>query len=199
MILATFDWQEPESIALVVMGVIELVTLWFLFVERREKKREKADKEKAESQLVLIRRRGDAPLLVPSSSRFNMTSRSVGNGRLLMVSPMDGAVLCEFRNEVNIPAGQEQIVVFVVENIGERARAASVKLDDGTAVLQQEAEMEGARGRLFLIYPYDRAVHGQEQKLTLTFESQSGIQDTHTYSIRHGVRFLRRIEPPLPL
>ena len=61
-----------------------------------------------------------------------------------------------------------------------------------------EAAMQNARGRIFLEYPYEKVLHGKEQQITVSFETDDGIQDTHLYSTKHGFRILARVDPPMP-
>ena len=189
--LAAFDWQEPESIALVIMGVIELITLVFYFRERRSK-------NYAEEELKLIKRRGDAPYILPSDTVFGQLYHDFGEGEVKIWSAMNGNVLCFSRGEVpnDCPAGTT--IVFVVSNIGEPTKSASVKLDGQPILLKREVDFDDAKGLYFLEYPYAPEKHGKDQILTVSFETRSGAQDTHKYITKHGKRHLERIDPPLP-
>ena len=108
----------------------------------------------------------------------------------------DPALLCDYKTEVSLNDGE--MVLLPVENTGRAARGVTVKLDGVSIVLEREIDIEGAHGLTCLMYPYEKAKHGMEQRITLSFESESGEHDTHTYLTKHGCRQLNRINPPLP-
>jgi hypothetical protein len=184
-------WQAGETIALVVMAVFEGVTLIFYF-------REKAAKDKAEQDLKQIKRRGDAPYLVPSGTVFGQLYFAAGDGEIRAWHVTLGNVLSFQRNEVGseCPAGNP--VILVVDNTGESARGIVVKLDGEEISLKREADLNDAHGLYFLEYPYAPEKRGQEQRIAVSFETQNGVQDTHRYITRHGFRVLQRINPALP-
>jgi hypothetical protein len=127
-----------------------------------------------------------------------MLYHDAGIGKLEGISCMDKCTLCAMQTEVKEGAEDGDEVVLVVENIGQAARSVKLKLDGESISFHQEAEMQHAGGHQYIMYSYRKSKHGQEQKLTVSFESGSGVQDTHIYATRHGMRFLRRMDPPLP-
>lgn len=169
------------------LGWVTALVGWVTGVVQWRKRR------KAEVELVRIRRRGDAPYLTPSAT--TTTDLFVGATANSAETAGTDTVLSVFRAEVpkDVPAGTP--IRFVIENEGEGVRGVSVTLDGQDIDLKQEPELSFAHGLTYLEYPYAPGRHGAEQRLVLAFETASGIQDRHTYIIKHGVRFLKRIDP----
>jgi hypothetical protein len=185
----TIDWQAVESIALVLMGFFEAVTLYCLYRENKAKKL-------AEEKLIQIRRRGEAPFWTPCNRLFNDLFCDNGGGNFTAIRAGSPEMLCALREEVQLEDGRE--VVFVIENSGAATRAASIKLDGEEIFLRQEAKLRSAHELYYLVYPYHKAKHGQDQRMLLSYESAKGVQDTHIYLIKHGFRSLKRVNPALP-
>jgi hypothetical protein len=185
------DWQAGETIALVVMAIIEAITIIFYC-------REKAAKNKSEQELKQIKRRSDAPYLTPSDTFFtgiNFIFEKDEPRTWLSDSPN---LLCFQRDEVDPNLASGNLIIFVVDNAGESARAIIVKLDGEQIALKREADRSDSKGLIYLEYAYNPQKHGKEQTLTISFETRNGVQDTHRYIIRHGFRVLQRIDPTLP-
>ena len=151
-------------------------------------------KRKAEAELKVIRRRGDAPYLTPSASTVNrlFTDALEGEARTAAAA----TVLTAFHGEVPKEMPADTPVRLVVDNHGQPARRVSVSLDGKAIQLRSEPALEFASGLQFLEYPYDPKKHGQDQTLIISFETASGVQDRHTYSLKHGIRHLVRTDPP---
>ena len=66
------------------------------------------------------------------------------------------------------------------------------------SLFKKEADISGAHGFHYFAYPYVKAKHGQEQLLSLAFETSDELHDTHKYLLVHGRPVLMRIDPPLP-
>jgi hypothetical protein len=190
------DWHIMEAIATAIAAVAASVTTYWAFTERREKIAARAAQAAAQLELKNTQRRAHAPFLKPSTDRFNAIYHNLGNGKVSFVSVGHKSLLSDFRDEVEAKDGDE--VFFVVENLGASARGISVKLDGKPITLSREAEMENSRGRIYLVYPYEKSQHGNNQIISLSFESDTGAQDTHQYITRHGFRVLRRIDPKMP-
>jgi len=150
-------------------------------------------KRKSEAELKLIRRRGEAPYLVPSDNHFDRLFIAASDHEARFADKE--AVLNIFRDEIltNTPAGTP--IFLVVENQGKAARRVSVFLDGQEIQLRDEPRLEFASGLTFLQYAYDPKRHGQQQKLVIAFETPSGVQDRHIYTMKHGFRSLRRQDP----
>lgn len=181
------DWDIVKSVSAAGGAVVALAGFFWGLRERRGKKR-------AEDELKKIRRRGDAPFFRPSDELVgNLYHQEYEQ---ILFIPFGSGVLCSSHAEVKLEDGQP--VFFVVENHGRAANSVVMKLDGGPISLRQEPDIEAAHGLQYLVYPYSRAKHGQDQELVISFETESGVQDTHRYVLRHGMRFLRRVDPPLP-
>lgn len=151
-------------------------------------------KRKAEAEIKLIHRRGDAPYFTPSATTVQRLFTDALEGEARTAAP--ATVLTALHGEVpnEMPAGTP--VRFVVDNQGQPARRVSVILDGKPIQLRSEPALKFASGLQFLEYPYDPARHGQDQKMVISFETASGVQDRHTYSLKHGIRHLVRTDPP---
>jgi hypothetical protein len=150
-------------------------------------------KRKAEAELKLIRRRGDAPYLTPSDTTVDrlFTDATVGEAR----TAGPDTVLTVLHGEVPKEMPADTPVRFVVDNQGQPARRVSVNLDGKPIQLRSEPALAFANGLQFLEYPYDPKKHGQDQTLVISFETASGVQDRHTYTLKHGIRHLVRTDP----
>lgn len=188
-------WHIVEAIATAVAAVAASVTTYWAFTERRAKIIARAAQAASELELKNIQRRAHAPFLKPSDDVFNAIYHNVGEGKVAFIPYGEKALLCNSRNEVEASDGDE--VIFIVENLGAAARGISVKLEGKPISLRREADMQYAGGRIYLVYPYTKLKHGQDQIITLSFESETGIQNIHKYVTRHGIRVLKRIDPPM--
>ena len=103
------DWQAGETVALVVMAAFEAVTLFFYF-------REKASKDRAEKELKIIKRRGEAPFLQPSATPFQFIEFIFEKDERRMWTPNEQNVLCFVRDEVTENLAPENAVVLAPEN-----------------------------------------------------------------------------------
>jgi hypothetical protein len=154
-------------------------------------------KKAAEDEQTQRRRRGSAPFLKPVNDSWVRLHLDNGAGRTSMLPPTHPAVLCGSTMEVRgLKDGDPVYLPF--ENHGRDAPAISLKLDGVPVPLGKEPDISSARGYYYLAYPYEKAKHGQEQVLSLSFETTDGMHDTHRYLLVHGRRILRRIDPPLP-
>jgi hypothetical protein len=182
--------MPPKDIAKTVTTVFPWITAgvgWVVAIFQWRKKR------KAETEVRLIRRRGDAPYLTPSSTTVNrlITNASAGEARTAATA----TVLTALNGEVPKDLPADTPVRLVVDNQGQPARRVSVSLEGKAIQLRSELALKFASGLQFLEYPYDPKKHGQDQTLIISFETASGVQDHHTYSLKHGIRHLVRTDP----
>jgi predicted RNase H-like nuclease (RuvC/YqgF family) len=166
--------------------------------ERKEKEAERAQKEKVMKELAEIHRRADAPFLQLCNSRFNMLYHEADDGKLVAISCMEAGMLSAFQMKVSPKIEDGDEVVLLNENSGQPAHAVRLTLDGLPVRIYQEADMQHSGNHQYIIYPYRKAKHGSVQRIQISFESKNGVQDTHSYETHHGVRTLRRIDPPLP-
>ena len=176
-------------------GAVESIATFGLFVwailERRARKR-------ADNELEEIKRRGDAPFLTVSNANFQRLHHELKQNVVNVWHATNGNVLSCFRDEVGSDMEKGLPVIFVVDNAGQSTRGIIVKLEGEEIAFKREVDFSGSQGLYFFEYPYDPEKRGKEQKLTFSFETSSGVQDTHIYITRHGMRFLKRINPALP-
>ena len=177
-------WVAIESIA--TLGLF----VWAI-LERRARKR-------ADNELQEIKRRGDAPFLTVSNANFQQLYHELKQNVVNVWHATNGNVLSCFRDEVGSDMEKGLPVIFVVDNAGQSARGIIVRLEGEEIAFKREVDFSGSQGLYFLEYPYDPEKRGKEQKLTFSFETSSGVQDAHIYITRHGMRFLKRIDPALP-
>lgn len=186
--------------------IITAVGTWILgFPKRRKAKaaQEKAEAEtklaqaaqgKAEAALLLAKRRGAGPLLVPDDTMFHGIYEATGP-KIQMWFCGNQNVLCWSLGEV-VDLPDKTPVIFLVQNIGKAAPQYSLDFEGGPIELKKEPEMDSAHGFYFLKYAFHAEMHGKAQTLRLKFISENGFEDTHTYELVHGHRMLKRIDPP---
>jgi hypothetical protein len=172
-------------------SIAALATLAWAIWEHSARKR--SDKELAE-----IKNRGDAPFLTISDANFQMLYHKLEQHEVKVWRALQGNVLCYLRNEVDQELQKGDWVIFVIDNAGESARTIIAKLDNEEIALKQEIDFDNSQGLYFLEYAYNPENRGKKQHLTISFETKSGAQNTHTYITRHGQRLLKRINPSLP-
>ncbi|MDF3128706.1 hypothetical protein P0Y35_05815 [Kiritimatiellaeota bacterium B1221] len=145
--------------------------------------------------LAVVRRRANAPYLIPGAQRFNnLYDDHEQPGSLIGWGPFNKNVLCAGCREVGEDVKKGDPVVFVVDNSGKACHRVSVELDGEKIAICQEPEFDDAQGIQFIKYPFDPALRGKGQTLKLRFECE-GVQDTHLYRTVHGKRVLERIDP----
>ena len=172
------------------------VITWFF--EHLKTKRERLAKEAAEKKLAEIKRRASAPYLICSETAFNHLYVRKSASDLQAWSAGARDLLCFLRDEVDRTTPSGETIGLVIDNLGQSARAIAVRIDGERVAFQREADFQGSHGLYFFTYPYVPEKHGKDQIVTLNFESDDGIQDTHKYITKHGIRILRRIDPKLP-
>jgi len=182
--------EEILKLSAAVLGWLTAIVGWIVGVVQWRKKR------KAEAELKLIRRRAEAPYLAPSGTFFTALQRLSEDNEIRFFKAGMENLLCFERNEVDKNLAPDNLVLFVIENSGQAARRVAATLDGVPVELNREPDIHDAKGLQFLEYPYQPAKHGQKQRLVIEFESSSGVQDRHTYEIVHGVRSLKRTDPP---
>jgi hypothetical protein len=190
------DWWIGFLAAFVPTAAGALLGWVRFFHEVRSKNRERASKERAESELQLIRRRSldDSPYLTPSSESFNgatFPSEKPGSSYYL---PAGGAtLLCYFKNEIAeaVPAGTE--IYMVLENKGSSAQEIEITMDgQPIRLLPFDIHEQTVPG---IAYSYDPKIRGKEQIVSISFLARNGSRDTHRYVTRHGFRIFKRIDP----
>jgi hypothetical protein len=182
------DIEHLVKSAPAITGWVSSVIGWIAaFVQWRKKR-------KSEAELKLIRRRGEAPYLTPSEQFFQRLY--VGGSEREAQSAAPATVLCATSDQVPKEVSAGTPIRLVVDNKGKSARRVTVSLDGRSIHLREEPPLPFANGLAFLEYPYDPRKHGQDQRLVIDFETEAGVQDRHTYVLKHGIRWLSRRDPP---
>jgi hypothetical protein len=189
--VAVVDYVNPDRVnwpAIAALGAVVAV-LWAIW--------EHYGRKRAEKKLAEIKRRGDAPFLRVSDAIFGNILYVFGEGQSEIWHSINSHILCFQRSQVEgVRTGGD--VVLVVDDAGEPTHKIIVKLDDAPIIFASGTETNTSKEIRFLKYPYDPRKQGQEQRITVSFETRSGAHDTHIYTTRHGVRFLERTNPALP-
>lgn len=88
-----------------------------------------------------------------------------------------------------------RLVCLLVENRG--ARAEEVPNPRGTAAGQLDGvKFDDGSSGLVLRYAYSPRKRGTVEVIELSFLAENGSRDTHIYETKHGLRSLRRTDPP---
>ena len=163
----------------------------------REKRVEKAAKEKAEAALKEIRRLSseESPFWRLSDRRFNgLKAPSEKPGGQLCLREGHPTLLCAVRDEVDRKTPAGTFVYLAVENHGRNAYEVSVNLDlEPSAIIEGKSDDGYTLG--LVCYPYLPEIHGRDQSIKVSFLSAKGIRDTQIYATQHGIRTLKRTDP----
>jgi hypothetical protein len=173
------------------------ICLFKLYVERREKRLERAAKEAAETELGAIKRRSlvDNPFFVVSDATFNGIEVPTDDPcKATYIPAGSGCLLCFMGDEVDGKMESGEIVYLLIENHGSNAYGITIKLD-GEAVRLVQVKINRAHKLDAIAYAYFPERLGRIQTLEVGFCSATGVEDTHRYATKHGVRFLQRIDP----
>ena len=165
--------------------------------ELREKRRERAAKEKAETALLEIRRRAtdSSPLFLLSSERFNgVTIPGSKPTEHFVFLAGHACLLCYMRDEVDRKVPLGEFIYLLVEHRGSDAYEISIQLDEEEAGFIQ-AEADGHYPIYAIRYAYRPEYHGREQTIKVRFLAANGVRDTHRYATSHGIRAIKRIDP----
>jgi hypothetical protein len=158
---------------------------------------ERISRMRTDKKLDEIKRRGDAPFFcVCESAMWNIAFYRDGGVEYLCAATEKSILSFQHGTVEALHAGDP--VILLVDDAGEPTHEIVVKLDDDPIIFGSAIEHDTAKKVLFLKYPYDPQKQGKEQRIIVSFETRSGVHNTHTYLTLHGVRFLKRIDPPLP-
>ena len=158
--------------------------------------REKHARQKAETELALIKRRSSGPFFYPSTARFNNLYYDTDKPGETGFRPFGrGDMLDSATVELSEKVPENHEVFFVITASGEEAHEVSFKLDKEDVRLRREPELNDSNGLLFFSYKFRPEIRGEPQSLEVKFLSVSGIRDVHMYYTEHGRRILRRTDP----
>lgn len=178
--------------------IISIVTLVYTFLKDRKtevrlhKVEEQQEREKA--QAALRRSRASAPFFSPSRKLFGQVYDTNEEGIIAWHSMAEN-LLSTQRNQVSKELADKYPIIMVLDTGGKGARRIEISGDIPEFELRQEPDLNGAHELVFAKYPYAPANHGKIQKVILTFETEDGLELTHTYQTKHGFFEFFRIDP----
>jgi hypothetical protein len=152
---------------------------------------------RTDKKLDEIKQRGDAPFFRISEAIMGNIGFFKDGEAVFRFAGSDKSVLA-FQHQKVEALNVGDPVILMIDDTGEPTHAIIVKLDGDPIIFGSAIDDNTTKSVLFFEYPYNPKKEGQEQRITISFETRSGVHNTHTYITRHGVRFLKRIIPPLP-
>tara|TARA_B110001469_G_scaffold126381_1_gene143903 strand:+ start:779 stop:1279 length:501 start_codon:yes stop_codon:yes gene_type:complete len=126
-----------------------------------------------------------------------------GKGPYLLAPHMDARVNGEQQNQIFQPQNDTlgkitsgEIITLILINQGEEVRNVTDNWDEtaGIGTIQGKIIQSNDRAAQ-IVYRYDLTKHGEKFPIQISFETQCGLQLTHTYELIHGVCALTRIDP----
>jgi hypothetical protein len=175
-------------------AILGLYTLYRNHISDRRIKRAELAQKSAEDRLREVESRGKAPYLVPSSE-LSPQLYEEEDGQIHMWSVRNGNVLSVARKKIPAETDDGRQIILPLENHGATARRIRIETSLKCCVLRQEPKLDSARGRIFLKYQYERELLGKPAELKISFESQDGYQNIHTYRTVHGEFVFERVDP----
>jgi hypothetical protein len=166
--------------------------------DRKMGKRMKAVEQvqELEKQEAAIRHsKASAPYFSPSKQIFGHVYETKDDGGLVAWSSMNENVLSIHRKIIANTVPENTPVIIVLDTGGKGARRIRISGDMPNIELKQEPNIDSAHGLIFLKYPYSPTQQGQKQKVIFSFETEDGLDLTHTYETRHGHFEFYRIDP----
>jgi len=145
-------------------------------------------KRRAEARLKEIRRRAEAPFLVPTS----FTAHSIADPVRFVDMRNHGDMLEKFSVLLGTH-GVEMRQGF--SNEGQKVRAVSIVQPSLVSLVNVGTVIPEGPSAGWLRYVYDHSKKGQPERFSIQFESLMGVRQIHVYEVIHGVRSLQRVDP----
>lgn len=167
-----------------------------MFLQRRDKVKERTAKEDAERKIATLERRApeNRPLYKIAPQRFNSV-KMVADGKLGVWSPrLSGRLLSWEREEVHSEMPAREHVLLLVEHLGAPAYEVVATIA-GLPAAFEPAEIDDGKRVYAIQYAFDPANRGERQEIKFAFLAANGARDVHTYATKHGFRMLERIDP----
>jgi hypothetical protein len=187
------DWSKYVAV------IVSILALGYTILKdiRTNKRMEKIEKEQEREKQEAANRRAkaSAPYFTPLGQMFSILYEDDGEGGMGAWTWANVNVLSPSRKEMPNDAPEKTPVILPLDNSGKGARRIQLSGDISEVELKREPEMRDAHGIIFLKYPYSPSEHGKTQKVVLTFETEDGLELTHTYETRHGFFEFHRIDP----
>ena len=190
------DTTDYSKYAAIIVSLLALsYTIWKdrKMNKRMKKVEEEQEREKAEA--TIRRSKASAPYFSPSKKLFGQIYETSEEGGISAWHAMNGNVLSIQRKEIPKDAPEKTPVLIVLDTGGKGARRINITGDIPDVLIKQEPDIESAHGLVYLKYPYSPSQHGQKQKVMLSFETEDGLELTHTYETRHGHFEFYRVDP----
>jgi hypothetical protein len=191
------DTTDYSKYSAIIVSLLALgYTLWKdrKMNKRMKKVEEEQVREKAEA--ATRRSKASAPYFSPSKKMVGQLYDTTEEGGLtIWMTRQYGNVLSIERKEIGKDAPEMTPVIIVLDTGGKGARRIKVSGDIQDLEFKQEPDVPDANGLVFLKYPFTPTNHGKTQKVVLSFETEDGLELTHTYETRHGHFEFYRIDP----
>jgi hypothetical protein len=191
------DTTDYSKYAAIIFSLLALgYTIWKdrKMNKRMKKVEEEQEREKAEA--AIRRSKASAPYFSPSKKMVGQLYDTTDEGGLTVwMTRQYGNVLSIERKEIGKDAPEKTPVIIVLDAGGKGARRIKVSGDIQDLELKQEPDVSDANGLVFLKYPFTPTNHGKTQKVVLSFETEDGLELTHTYETRHGYFEFYRVDP----
>lgn len=187
------DWSKYVA---VIISILALgYTIWKDYKTNKRMEKIEKEQEREKQEAANRRAKASAPYFTPSGKMFGILYDADENGDLGAWNSMNANVLSPSQKEMPNDAPEKTPVIVPLNNSGKGARRIRLSGDIPEVELKQEPDMRDAHGIIFLKYPYSPSEHGKTQKVVLTFETEDGLELTHTYETRHGFFEFHRIDP----
>ena len=177
------------------IAAIAALVGWLLWAyERWDKVRERKGRKAAENALADNRSRAQGPLLratrahlVPGTNAPKIDTYQWDQGRQHeVIDPGDA-----FKG---LPRGPSTVVVSLA-NDGAIVRLPAAESESGLNLAVKPTGIPKGDNCAAIWYAFNSAIVGQDQIISVNFESEQGAKLTHIYKTRHGYCELSRITP----
>ena len=194
--MATDATDYSKYIAIIVSLLALGYTIWKDRKMNQRMKKVEQEQEREKTEAAIRRSKASAPYFSPSKKMVGQLYDTTDEGGLTVwMTRQYGNVLSIERKEMGKDALEKTPVIIVLDTGGKGARRINISGDIPGLELKQEPDVRDAHGLVFLKYPYTPANHGKTQKVVLSFETEDGLELTHTYETRHGHFEFYRVDP----
>jgi len=190
------DTADYSKFAAIIVSLLALgYTIWKDRKMDKRMKKVEQEQEREKAEAAIRRSKASAPFFSPSKQLFGQVYETSEDGGISAWHAMNGNVLSIQRKEIPKDAPEKTPVIIVLDTGGKGARRIKILGDIPDVLLKQDPDLDSAHGLVFLKYPYSPSQHGKIQKVILSFETEDGLELTHTYETRHGFFEFYRVDP----
>ena len=168
-------------------------TIWKDYRTDQRMKRIEEEQEREKKETAVRRSKASAPYFSPSKKLVQMVYETTDDGGICVWH--GGNVLSIDQREIPADAPEATPVIVLLDTGGKGARHIRIAGDIPGLELKQEPDINDAHGLLYLKYPFAPSQRGETQKVILSFETEDGLDLTHTYETRHGCFEFYRVDP----